>query len=436
MALADGMGKKVIEQLKYPLIPSRWVYPDAFPFSVNSIESKRAILMSLSPMLTGSDKQKQSDTKSCEEYTRCKVCKGNSRSSPYDYHDIDIDIKIDPSEYERRYLLWLASKPKLSYASNNNLDQKRSKRSASNILPKTVDVLVSNKSLNDDDDDDDDGDDDDDDDDKAIDEDSNKQFESVQKIVSISMSSKKKEAEKTVNKENSCFIIGANFNGNIIPSKDIKKEKKNGRRETLSPASAKSIIMSEVNTDDGKVSNICGNFASTHEMNENSGCNEAKKLSDDVSDDTIQEFGVKCAEIENAETKRKPTIESTEYKTTIQLEFTDEETKTAEEWEEYERLESLNLETEKLRLHSNKIRVMKTLETEMISNSSKENTQNCCSLDNSKVVDKPQFGDEEERIAKEKAYIRLCVRLEKAKAQYVYELVQVELLKKSRNTKR
>jgi hypothetical protein len=171
-------------------------------------------------------------------------------------------------------------------------------------------------------------------------------------------------------------------------------------------------------------------------MNENSGCNEAKKLSDDVSDDTIQEFGVKCAEIENAETKRKPTIESTEYKTTIQLEFTDEETKTAEEWEEYERLESLNLETEKLRLHSNKIRVMKTLETEMISNSSKENTQNCCSLDNSKVVDKPQFGDEEERIAKEKAYIRLCVRLEKAKAQYVYELVQVELLKKSRNTKR
>ena len=110
------VGRKVLENTGYELLPSRWLFPNRYPHAISSVASKRAILMNLSGMLTGSEAQKQADMKVCEQFTRCKVSRGvRSSSSAYDYTDVDTRIVVAPEEYQNRYLACLHAKEKLEY---------------------------------------------------------------------------------------------------------------------------------------------------------------------------------------------------------------------------------------------------------------------------------------------------------------------------------
>jgi hypothetical protein len=75
--------------------------PEDFPHSIESTEGKRALIYSLTPMLTEAEEQRKKDTLECEEFTRCKSCKIKGKSS-YEYTDIDTFQKVDFDEFEWR----------------------------------------------------------------------------------------------------------------------------------------------------------------------------------------------------------------------------------------------------------------------------------------------------------------------------------------------
>jgi hypothetical protein len=68
------------------------------------LEAKKALLLSLSPMLTEAEEQRQKETAACENFTRCKSGKGKGKFSTYDYTDIDVKCQVDFPEYEKRYV--------------------------------------------------------------------------------------------------------------------------------------------------------------------------------------------------------------------------------------------------------------------------------------------------------------------------------------------
>jgi hypothetical protein len=86
---------------KYKLVSSRLMFPENFPHPSTSIESKKSLLISLSPMLTEAEDQRKQDTKECEEYTRCRSSRGKGRSN-YEYIDIDTSLRVEFAEFERR----------------------------------------------------------------------------------------------------------------------------------------------------------------------------------------------------------------------------------------------------------------------------------------------------------------------------------------------
>ena len=73
-------------------------------FPAETIESKRAVLMSLGPMLDEAEKQRKIDVAQCEDMTRCRIESKRTRASWYQYSDVDSSTVIDPSEYEERYV--------------------------------------------------------------------------------------------------------------------------------------------------------------------------------------------------------------------------------------------------------------------------------------------------------------------------------------------
>lgn len=95
--------KIVHDETEYPLLPTRQIHPENFQFPVSSLESKKALLMSMQPMLSAAEKQRKMDSDLLEDFTRCKVGKSRARSSTYEYLDFDTNLRISGQEYSRRY---------------------------------------------------------------------------------------------------------------------------------------------------------------------------------------------------------------------------------------------------------------------------------------------------------------------------------------------
>lgn len=83
--------------------------PDSFQHPSETIESKKAVLISLGPMLDIAEKQRKLDVSKCEEITRCRIESKKTRASWYQYSDLDSRVVIDPSEYEMRWIFALDS---------------------------------------------------------------------------------------------------------------------------------------------------------------------------------------------------------------------------------------------------------------------------------------------------------------------------------------
>ncbi len=100
------IGKAVFDMSKYKIITSRLMFPEDFLHPPTSMEAKKSLLISLSPMLTEAEEQRKKDTQDLEEFTRCRSAKGRGRSN-YEYIDIDTSVKVDFADFERRYVFLL-----------------------------------------------------------------------------------------------------------------------------------------------------------------------------------------------------------------------------------------------------------------------------------------------------------------------------------------
>lgn len=96
------MGRQILAGSTYPILSRRLLCPNDYLYPSSSLEGKKALLMSLSPMLSEADEQRQKETAACENFTRCKSGKGKGRFSCYDYTDIDVKCQVDFAEYEKR----------------------------------------------------------------------------------------------------------------------------------------------------------------------------------------------------------------------------------------------------------------------------------------------------------------------------------------------
>lgn len=94
--------KIIHEDTQYPLLPTRQIYPENYQHAITSLESKKALLMSMQPMLSAAEKQRKIDSDLLEKFTRCKVGKSRVRSSTYEYLDFDTNLRISGKEYSRR----------------------------------------------------------------------------------------------------------------------------------------------------------------------------------------------------------------------------------------------------------------------------------------------------------------------------------------------
>lgn len=101
------IGKKIVENTKYKLLPSRSIYPELFPHPISTIEGKRALLISLTPMLTEGEGQRQLEVTNCETFTRCKCEKSRKINSSYEYIDVDTNLSVSSDKYEERYLTYI-----------------------------------------------------------------------------------------------------------------------------------------------------------------------------------------------------------------------------------------------------------------------------------------------------------------------------------------
>lgn len=95
------LGKSIFEMSAYKIVTSRLMFPDEFLHPPTSMEAKKSLLISLSPMLTEAEEQRKKDTHDLEEFTRCRSSKGRGRSN-YEYNDIDTATRVDFADFERR----------------------------------------------------------------------------------------------------------------------------------------------------------------------------------------------------------------------------------------------------------------------------------------------------------------------------------------------
>ena len=102
-----AIGKEVFESTKYKLLSSRTIYPDKFEYPSQSVQGKKELLLSLSPMLLEAEAERKRETAECEQFTRCRVGKGKGRYSCYEYTDIDVGDVVDLAEYTNRYLKFI-----------------------------------------------------------------------------------------------------------------------------------------------------------------------------------------------------------------------------------------------------------------------------------------------------------------------------------------
>ena len=97
------IAKKILANTNYRLLSTRLVHPELYEFPKSSVEAKKALLLSLSPMLKDADEQKKKDSAACEAFTRCKSMKGKGSYGIYEYIDVDIHLRVDFPEFEKRY---------------------------------------------------------------------------------------------------------------------------------------------------------------------------------------------------------------------------------------------------------------------------------------------------------------------------------------------
>lgn len=97
------IARNVLKSSNYKLLSTRLIHPELFEFPSSTLESKKALLLSLSPMLKEAEEQKKKDTAACESFTRCKSSKGRGSYGIYQYTDFDIHTMVDYPEYEKRY---------------------------------------------------------------------------------------------------------------------------------------------------------------------------------------------------------------------------------------------------------------------------------------------------------------------------------------------
>jgi hypothetical protein len=102
----EALGKSIIVSSPPPISQSAHFFSYAiFPYfhpHPHMIESKRELLLRLSPNIQDAEKQRQVDISTCEQFTRCKVTKSYRRGCSYEYRDIDNDMLVPYDEYERR----------------------------------------------------------------------------------------------------------------------------------------------------------------------------------------------------------------------------------------------------------------------------------------------------------------------------------------------
>lgn len=89
---------------QYKIIPSRVLQPLDYNYPINSLESKKALLLSMTPYIGEAETQRRHDANEVETFTRCKVGKEKNKSSNYEYTDIDTKMIISPQEYKHRYV--------------------------------------------------------------------------------------------------------------------------------------------------------------------------------------------------------------------------------------------------------------------------------------------------------------------------------------------
>ncbi len=100
------LGRFIHDRSNYPILPCRTMHPEQFEFPATSLEGKKKLLLSLSPMLSENENQRKLDIAACEEFTRCRSAKGKGRCASYEYTDLDTGCKVSFEEFERRYTLY------------------------------------------------------------------------------------------------------------------------------------------------------------------------------------------------------------------------------------------------------------------------------------------------------------------------------------------
>lgn len=97
------IASEIAEVTTYSLLSKRLVDPSCYKNPPHTLEGKRELLISLTPVLEAAEAQRKTDTDICELFTRCRIEKTRTKTSWYRYIDIDTGVSIEPSEYEQRY---------------------------------------------------------------------------------------------------------------------------------------------------------------------------------------------------------------------------------------------------------------------------------------------------------------------------------------------
>lgn len=94
---------EILKKTNYKILPSRILTPDLYDAPPESMQSKRAVLLGLSPMLTDAEKQKKIDGELCTKFTRCTSYKGKGRCGQFEYFDLDTQSVMEYENYQKRY---------------------------------------------------------------------------------------------------------------------------------------------------------------------------------------------------------------------------------------------------------------------------------------------------------------------------------------------
>ena len=94
--------KMIKELTNYIILPSYTISPETYSHPPNTLDGKKALLLSMSPMLNSAETQRKIDSDKCQVSTGCKVMKAGTRNANFEYYDVTRCVIIEDSEYEKR----------------------------------------------------------------------------------------------------------------------------------------------------------------------------------------------------------------------------------------------------------------------------------------------------------------------------------------------